>query len=358
MKKLLPILSFIFLSLLSFVSLKPAQASTDTDIINPIVWKTKYAKFSSSNFYIRTGDQFFYGHPSISIHSDPGNDKTTLETFWTENGINMAFFVYFQKNLAGNWEIYDVRTYSGQKNTDWVYYYPQPNPISAPVGQRYFSSNQIFTPTDQTDAQIYCQDCTITAFNPTALNVSSYGYSLDFEIGIPQDETITVDTDPATAYAVNAVLYDSSGQIVTDQSDFSYRWQSDDPTIVEISSQPIDYGDGTCHAGVLAPCPPVNGQISGISPGVTRIQVEIIRNQDKITIASNEFDVKVISQKLTPPFQTPSISDPDIQDLKSEIGLIRKQIEDQQQELSGIKKLLNTILEFFTNFFTKSPQFR
>lgn len=339
---LLSVFSVFFCVLPSFVSAQPKT-------INPVVWKTKYAKFSSSHFYIQINDQYFYGNPSVSIQSDPGADKTTLEAVWKENDVDMRLFIYFQKTTDNKWEIYDLRTYNGQPNADWLYYDLDSDPVSTPLGQRYFSPQKIFTATGPVDAKIYCQDCAISAFSPSALISSAYGYALDFEIGLTEDKTITISTDPNTGYGVNAVLYDSDGQVVVDQSDLIYNWQTDNSDLVSISAQPIDYQDGSCYSGVSTPCPPVNLQIGGKNPGVTRVILDIVRKSDDAVVASGDFDVLVVDQhSLSQPTTAP---DPDLTDLKSEIGLIKKQIEDQQQQLTGIERLLNSILDLIYRLF-------
>lgn len=351
-KKTIKRSSFLFILLISFLFFGQASLiKAQSDFVNPVVWKTRYVKLASSNFYIQIGDQTFYGDSDISVQSDPGTDKTTLETSWMENGVEMRFFIYFQKTTDNSWEIYDLRTYNGQASGDWIYYDLSSNPVSAPINSRYFSSQQIFTSSTQPNAKIYCQDCAITAFTPSALISSDYGYSLDFQIGLSEDETITISTDPSTGYGVNASLYDSTGQIVADQSNLTYRWQSDNPDIATISSQPIAYEDNSCYAGVLPPCPSVNGQIGGKNPGVTRIRVDVLRKEDDVAIASGDFDVKVIDHQSVPPQEQEPVSNPDVEDIKAEIGLIKKQIDDQQQELSGIRKILESILDFIRRLF-------
>jgi hypothetical protein len=347
---------FILLILTSFAPSVYAQQKS-----NPVIWKTAYNEFSSSNFYIQIGDQKFYGIEPVSIHSDPGLERSTMELSWKENGISQRLFLYFQKTTNNLWEIYDLRSYNST-GTDWIYYSPldiNQQKIGGIVGQRFFQKELVLTSNDGS-AKIYCQDCSITAFITISPPVSTYGYSVDFRIGIPQNETITINTDPMTGYGVNAVLLDRSGNIVKDQSSFLYRWHPENPTLIALQAGTVPYPDGNCAYGVLAPCPEFNLQIRGLQPGVTRIILDIIRKSDEVVVASNAFNIKVIdkptlvtptpivTQKLQPT-STEIISQ--LQELKGEVGRLNQTVSKQQEDINLLQKIINSLQGFFQKIF-------
>jgi hypothetical protein len=333
--------------------------------INPVIWKTAYNEFSSGNFYIQIGETRFLGAENVKVHSDPGVDKSTLELEWTENGIPMRLYFYFEKIENGMWQLYDLRTYNA-RGTDWIYYQTvdsDGNPVKSLVGQRDYRDERTFLSKDGS-AKIYCKDCSITAFISNIPPPSVYGYIIDFRIGISQNETITVTNDPNTGYGVNAVLLDSSGTVVKDQSDFSYTWKSENELVLTIKSQSVPYPDGNCAYGILAPCPDFNVQIKGINPGISRVLLDVIRRSDRTVVASNAFTVKVVEKNMVPlptitptpkksPIPTPTEDNvtAQLKELQGEVGRLSKTVEQQQTDLNVIQKIVHSIQVFLRRVF-------
>lgn len=252
------------------------QASTQSSTPNPIVWKTNFAKLSASDFYIRIGNVYYYGAEPIRVSSDPGNDKyTTLEVTWNEKNVEMRMFMYFQKRSDGEWEMYDLRTYNGNKNGDWIYYNKTDtigNEVASIPGVHNYHAERRFKPKSGIDAEIYCRECSISAFLPRTLSYSNQGYALEIMTSLGSNETITLQASGKTGYGVNALLRDSSNAVVTDQSHFRYEWISQNSAIAQVYPGTIAYAEGGCAYDIKTPCPTMNGQIAGRSPGVTTIR--------------------------------------------------------------------------------------
>lgn len=358
----------LFILTVLFIFLKaPAYAQSPMPRINPIVWKTSYNKFSSSNFYIKIGNRYYYGGSDLNVRSDPGTDRTTLEISWHENDVEMRFYLYFRRISNNMWELYEMRTYNGNLPGDWIYYKVEDgSKITGVVGEAYHAASKWFKPIiPGTDAEVACVDCTITAFISNILPISPYGYSLDFRIGLPPDETITVSTNPMTGYGVNGLLMDDKSNVVTDQSNFRYAWRVINWNIASIFPQSIPYPDGKCAYGILPPCPEINIQIAGVSPGVTQIVLDVVRKSDNVVVASNSFDVKVIDKDSTLPTSTPEptlgskpIDDGDkikeeLKELRGEVGRVNIELKQQREDISGIRKMVNSIIEFLNMIFGK-----
>ena len=346
------------------VILCPQRASANS--VNPVIWKTAYTELSSSDFYIQIGEARFLGTGNVRVSSDPGMDRTTLELEWKENGIGMRLYLYFEKIENGMWQMYDLRTYNAY-GTDWIYYKTvdeNGNPVKSLVGQRNFQNERTFLSKDGS-AKIYCKDCSITAFISNVPPPSVYGYILDFRIGIPQNETITISNDPMTGYGVNAVLLDSSGSIVKDQSDFSYNWKSENESILTVTSISVPYPDGNCAYGVLAPCPNFNVQIQGENPGISRVLLDVMRKSDRTVIASNAFTVKVIEKNQSPlPILTPtpvSSAAPSqdvtaqLEELQGEVGRLSETVMQQQKSINIIQRIIRSIQTFLRRLFRYKP---
>lgn len=336
---------------------------------NPVIWKTAYNEFSSSDFYIQIGQTSFLGSGNVRVHADPGVNRSTLELDWEENNVTMRLYFYFEKVENGMWQLYDLRTYNSQ-GSDWIYYNvidTSGNPVKAPVGQRDYRSERTFSSKDGS-AKIFCKECGITAFISTPLNPSVHGYSVDFRIGIPQNETITITNDPMTGYGVNAVLMDTNGGVVTNQTDFSYSWKTENDSVLSLHAQGVPYPDGNCAYGIQAPCPEFNVQITGKNPGISRVLLEVIRQSDNAIIASNTFSVKVIDKSPSPfPTSTPApVSTPirdatptatpgtvvdQLEELRGEVGRLSKTVERQQTDVNLLMKIIQAIQAFFLRVF-------
>lgn len=375
MKKITALFVSLFLVVLGLGVPKSVQAGGVQ--VNPIVWRTSYNELSSSNFHIRVGDQYFYGKEPMRITADAGVNLATLENIWQENGVEMRLFMYFKKIDQGMWEMYDLRAYNGKGGSasDWIYYSPADslgNKITSLVGHRNFAGEERFLPLNRSiDAEIYCKDCSITAFTTEITPLSSYGYGIDFRIGLPKTETITLSTNPRSGYGVNASLVDSSQTTVKNQAGFLYVWKVENDAIATIMSQSIPYPDNKCAYDIVPPCPPINVQITGKSPGVTRVMLDVIRVADNITIASNSFPVKIIPQEaqlstpsITPspmasvylPSPSPSQSSEvvalkqELSQLRGEVGQIKTDVATQKKDISGMQKILAQLQAFFRRF--------
>jgi len=372
-------IGIIFLTTIFVLSLAQPIAARS---MNPVVWKTNYAKLAASDFYIRIKDTYYYGADQVRVSSDPGTKRTTLQLIWDENQVKMRINFYFRKTDQNEWELYDLRTSDGTANSSWIYYSPQDslgNNVSSIPGYHSYAYERRFLPKSNVDAEIFCKECSINAFLNMPLKYSSHGYALEVMHGLEANQTITTSTNPMTGYGVNVLLRNQDGQVVTNQQGMTYQWQPRNTNIVSVVAQDIKYANGDCAFGIMAPCPNVSGQLEGLSPGVTIIDVNVLRNG--IVIASNEFDVKVVAHdpavnvspspisSPTPsikpstapvaPTTTPTDDDyeqlqKEIESLKGTVGEIKLDVKQQRQDLNLLQQLIASIMSFFRNI----PWFR
>lgn len=317
--------------------------------LNKISWGTPYAKLSSENFYIKIGDKKFFGKDPIKISSDPGTEKTTLEAIWQENDVEMRLFMYFRKVEGNMWEIYELRSYNGQKRGDWIYYKESlGNKISSLVGQHNYAFERKFIPIENNtiNAEIYCKGCSINAFIPQQLPISNQGYSLQALIGLPNNEIITLSTDPKTGYGVNVLLKDKEGSVVKDQGSFSYEWSARDAKVVGISSGPIELENNGCAYGINKPCPNMNADLTGLTAGKTKIVVTVKRLSDNVIIAKTSFPVVVKEFGSTTPIEKNELGR-----LQQEVNKLSDELNKQQTALYKIQQTVNQITNFLKEIF-------
>jgi hypothetical protein len=373
-KKAFLLFSIFFLT---FALSLPVFAQNNSQ--HPVIWKTDYAKFAASDFSIRIGDKYFYGAEPVRVHSDPGTNQTTLELEWKENDVQMRMFMYFRMRDHGEWELYDLRTYNGKSTGDWIFYNPTDvlgNEISSIPGQHNFAAERRFKSKSNVDAEIYCKECGFSAFSTEPLKYSAQGYALELLTGLSSNETITLLDTGNTGYGVNALLRDNAREVVTNQAGLRYEWSSQNTNVVKVYPGDIEYAQGGCAYGIAPPCPMMNVQIAGIGQGVTTITVSVLR--DSTVIASNMFDVKVISKANFPvpnpssspsptsvPVMTPSPTSTDtsaenerlkkeLEVLKGTVGEIQLDVANQREELNAVQKVLKAVSEFLTKVFTFS----
>lgn len=379
-RKILYLVVCIPLLLLTFFDGDLANAQARA--VNPIVWKSEFASLASSNFYIRIGSDYYYGNESVTVKSDPGDRFTTLEMTWRENELPMRAYLYFRKTTDNFWEMHDIRTYNGTNPGDWIYYTAedeQGNKVSGLVGESYFTNTRRFIPVNNRDAEVFCKDCSISAFMTRSSKVSPEGFALDIVTGLQSNQTITLIANSKTGYGVNSILRDGLGQLITDQSGLNYVWKSKNESIAIVQPDNIEYAEGGCAYGIQKPCPYMNGQISGISPGVTTILVSVQRNGTDI--ASGEFYVKVLSNSVrptatpspitaipspsspntytNPPSPSPSpISNPEseklmqeLEALKGKVGEIEVEVANQSKDINALQRIVLSIRRFIQRFF-------
>jgi hypothetical protein len=102
---------------------------------NAVAWATETVSLEADHFEILADGEVFLGDADIEVDSDRGDaDYTTLELEWEENGVEMNLFMYFEV-VDGIWQSDEIRTYDGQENGDWIYYF---GPFFAsPLGEAF-----------------------------------------------------------------------------------------------------------------------------------------------------------------------------------------------------------------------------
>ncbi len=343
----------------NWLRIKPTQYK-----INPVKWETPYAKFTSNDFSIRIGNQIFYGQEPVSLHSDPGVDKTTLEAIWQENNVEMRLFLYFRKIENNMWELYDIRSYDGQPRGEWISYKDSlGNPVKSTIGYHDYADSRTFIPTDKKESEIRCKGCSFDAFLPKPLPISSYGYSLEALIGLPKGEIITISTDPKTGYGVNVILRDNQNQIVTNQNQLTYEWNAENPQIIALELRNLDYGNNSCAYGILPPCPINHVGVRGLIPGQTKVQVKVVRQNDQIAIAQTSFPVKVIAATALEqiPSPNPSVTltaeQKELIRVKRDLDRISQELEAQKKSVNALQKIVESIREFLNRLFGRVIKF-
>lgn len=254
-----------------------------------INWQTPYARLAAPEFTIFTPNGIFTATgATVRVHSDPGSDRyTTLEATWSEYNVEMRLYIYFAAE-NGRWRVTELRTYDGRNPGNWIYF--DGTALGQPAVGQAFTAQALDIPARDNSGRIVMGNVQLQAFLPTpSPSITPAGYYIEPK---PYGTVEFPVSTPNTGYSIAAVVRDSQNQIVTDQSDFSFSWTSQDSNIVTVIGEGL--GDPTqCVYGIQAPCPQLWGNMKGIQPGQTTVSVEVRRKSNNQLIASYSFPIRI-----------------------------------------------------------------
>jgi hypothetical protein len=240
---------------------------------NAVDWNTQFVALHADDFRIEVAGEVFLGKTAgASLHSDPGtpNQYTTFEREWTENGVPMRLYIYFDGN-GRDWWASEIRIYNGLPNGDWLA--STSKRFQSPLGQAFTGDLDLTFP-DQGGGRLVLHGLRLQAFLTPEVCLSPIdGYAI--EVLYP---TIEMTTDPSSGFGVNVRLRNSNCQPVTDTSAFVFVWSVDDPTMVALSHIVPDSS---------------NVQLKALAVGVTTLRVAAQRSSDGVVVAQATMAVTV-----------------------------------------------------------------
>jgi len=141
----------------------------DEVVLNPINWRTDHAWLAADHFYIEAnGERYYSTDIDFTLHSDPPfpptDDYTTLEASWTENGVEMRYYIYFNRN-EDHWWTTEMRTYDGEDPGDWITYIRDINYFEGPLGQAYTPLGDVVFTSNDGSGSIHFVNLRVQAFN-------------------------------------------------------------------------------------------------------------------------------------------------------------------------------------------------
>lgn len=140
-----------------------------------INWKTQYAYLFASDMVISANGKIFKGVASgpMTVHSNPASATyTTLESTWTENGVEMRMFIYFDASACTrslppqcSWRITELRIYNGNAQGDWIYFKGgDVAAVGARVGAEYSNPKLILTSSENGIGKVEFSNLKLRAF--------------------------------------------------------------------------------------------------------------------------------------------------------------------------------------------------
>lgn len=118
--------------------------------LNPVEWITSRVSLIADHFFIVTPSDTFYANvDAVDVDSDPGDSTyCSLEITWQEHGVEMRLYMYFHADSL-NWWSDQFRTYNGEQNAQWFYYYGEF--FLSPLGETYTGDFEFVSDTSGID---------------------------------------------------------------------------------------------------------------------------------------------------------------------------------------------------------------
>jgi len=251
----------------------PADVSPATGGVD---WNTPFVALHADDFRIEVAGKTFLGKTAgASLHSDPGtpNEYTTFEREWTENGVPMSLYIYFDGN-GTNWWASEISIYDGTPNGDWLASTSQA--FRSPLGQAFTGDLDLTFP-GPNPGRLVMQGLRLQAFiTPQACldNTSRAPYVV--EVLYP---TIEMTTSPNTGFGAAVRLRDANCAPVADDSAFLYVWNADNTAILFVSADGASAG------------------LEGLAIGVTTLRVTAQRRSDGVVVAQGTMLVTITAPK-------------------------------------------------------------
>ena len=226
----------------------PPQCLDSRDALYAYNFLDGNATLRFNDMTIVAGAQTF-GPPAprqYQLGSDPANgtlpDRTTIELQWFVDAVQMRLYIYFASDGV-DWWAYELRTYDGDPNPDWIYYVREL--FRCPVGKHY-SGDLTLTgdPTNELAGTITFQDIWIRAFvddEPPGVQMPiaeqlvrpfcAY-YKACGSYSAPLNSCINELGRPATAFRPEAFMAASQCEIAQNCEDSDARmacWRTNEP---------------------------------------------------------------------------------------------------------------------------------
>lgn len=299
----LGLLAFIFILPVSVLFLKNSTSDRPHAAVgdHPVEIQTPYMTLKADDFYIDTqdGTRYFFDQSTLQPFStypgiDGNNNKTiNLILRWTNQSTTLVYSMYFGQE-GSTWALRNTQVGIASHtfdNTD--------NTIQAPIGDGYVSPNFDQTFIDEVDStQSVTTHLTNASFQPFLYTVkipaTTSGYFIE---NPPEGNTTGVPLSIVNAPGyLTGILRDSQGEIVTDQSAFTYGWETSSPgvTLGSANANCTDYN-------IQEPCPGMSIKYTGTIPGNAVIHLTV--KKDDTVVA--EMDFPVLVSESTAPTPTP-----------------------------------------------------
>jgi hypothetical protein len=175
---------------------------------------------------VTVANKTFVPPTDVLVEGDPEFDNnTTLELTWHDQGVEQRILIYFTSDET-NWWANEIRTYDGNSNAEWIS--EQGEYFKSPLGRAFVGD--FYLP------NLQIRDMRLEAFRrPSSCDTPTSPLALIADF--PKIDSI------AGGYGATLKLVDTATCQPVAVSDYTFDYQSDDPTVATLSSTQLDIPD-------------------------------------------------------------------------------------------------------------------
>ena len=231
-------------------------------------FETTTVLLDAASVEVTVADKSFVPPSDVVVEGDPGlgNEYTTLELTWHDQGVEQRIYIYFTSD-GTNWWANQINTYDGQVNGEWVE--QQGEFFKSPLGGAYAGDLDL--------PNLKIRDMRLEAFRrPSACDSPTGPVALI--ANYPKIDSFV------GGYGATLKLVDPTTCQPVAVSNYTFEYRSDDPTIATLSpDQPNipDYPPTLTRVG-----------LDLVAPGSTVIHV-VAKDQAGTVVGTAEMHITV-----------------------------------------------------------------
>ena len=182
-------------------------------------FETPTVVLDAASVDVTVSGKSFVPPSDVVVEGDPGlgNDYTTLELTWHDQGVEQRIYVYFTSD-GTNWWANQINTYDGQVNGEWVE--QQGEFFKSPLGGAYAGDLDL--------PNLKIRDMRLEAFRRPSACESPTG-PLALVANYPKIDSFV------GGYGATLKLVDTTTCQPVAVSNYTFEYRSDDPTIATLS---------------------------------------------------------------------------------------------------------------------------
>ena len=233
-------------------------------------FETPTVLLDATSVEVTVAGKSFVPPSNVVVEGDPGlgNEYTTLELTWHDQGVEQRIYMYFTSD-GTNWWANQINTYDGNIDAEWIS--EQGEYFKSPLGRAFVGD--FYLP----NLQIH--DMHIEAFRrPSACDNSTSPLALI--ANYPRIDSFV------GGYGATLKLVDTATCQPVAVSDYTFDYQSDDPAIATLSSDQVstpDYPPTLTRVG-----------LDLVAPGSTVIHV-VAKDQAGAIVGTADMQITVRS---------------------------------------------------------------
>lgn len=190
-------------------------------------FETPTVLLDAASVEVTVANKTFVPPSDVLVEGDPGigNESTTLELTWHDQGVEQRISIYFTSD-GTNWWATEIRTYDGNANAEWIT--EQGEYFKSPLGHAFVGD--LYLP------NLKIHDMHLEAFRRPSACDSPTG-PLALIANFPNIDSV------AGGYGATLKLVDTTTCLPVAVSNYTFEYQSDDPTVATLSSPQLDIPD-------------------------------------------------------------------------------------------------------------------